>query len=222
MTDTCRTGALLALLAVTCGAHAAGMPDFPAQIDKSARYVIYSHGRIAEGADERPVSPEHGVFDFPAIRDALVKSGDVTLIARHRPKDADAKAEAERLEQGVRRLAAAGVKPSHITLVGFSKGAYITALASSHLKDLRINTAILAICVNGVPSNEPMTLAGNVLSIYETSDDVGSCRKLGQDSEPGIRFEEVSLSTGLKHGTFYRPIEAWLTPLLAWISRTNR
>lgn len=220
-----RAAALLATaLAVTVAGAAQPRShvhaDFPAHADAPARYVIYSHGRIVEGDDETPVSADFGRYDFPGIREALTRNGDLELIARHRPKDADAAAEAARLEEGVRRLVAAGVKPSRITLVGFSKGSYITALASSHLADLHVNTALMATCVEGLPAKEPMRLTGNVLSIYETSDDVGSCR--GLKGTAGIHFEEVELSTGLRHGTFYRPIEAWLAPLLAWISRTNR
>ena len=195
--------------------------DFPERADAAARYVIYSHGRIVEGSDERPVSPDFGVYDFPGIRDALTRNRDFVLIARHRPKEADAADEARRLEQGVRRLVASGVAPSRITLVGFSRGAYITAVAASHLQDLRVSTALMAACIRGYPNGERMTFAGNVLSLYETSDEMGSCNALRENS-PKAHFEEVDLSTGLRHGAFYRPIEAWLAPLLAWISRTNR
>jgi hypothetical protein len=191
------------------------------RIDKDARFVIYSHGRIVEGTNERPVSPDHGVYDFPAIREALANIEGVVVIAPHRPQGLAAQVSAQALEDGVRRLIAAGVKPSRITLVGFSRGGFIAALASSRLIDQRINTAILAICVDGYPSRQPMALAGNVLSLYETSDDVGSCARLGEQSTEA-RFEEVALSTGLRHGAFYRPTEAWLGPLRDWIARTNR
>ena len=195
--------------------------DFPAAVQADARYVVYSHGRIAEGSEERPVSAEHGVYDLPAIRASLASAGDAQVIAPHRAKDADTTLAAQHLENGVRRLIAGGVKPSRITLVGFSRGGYITALASSRLADLHINTAILAICTDGDPAKVPMTLAGNVLSIYETSDDVGSCHRLRERSR-AAQFEEIGLSTGLGHGALYRPIEAWIGPLQAWMARTSR
>jgi pimeloyl-ACP methyl ester carboxylesterase len=218
--------AVLAMSMIATGVRAAELPgrvhaDFPMRIHKEARYLVYSHGRIVEGDDERPVSPDHGIYDFPGIRAALARSGDFEVIAPHRASGLAAEASAQQIHDGVRRLVAAGVKPSRITLIGFSRGGFITALASSRLADLGLNTAIMAICVKGFPSAQAMTLAGNVLSIYETSDDVGSCAGL-RDSSPAARFEEVALSTGLRHGTFYRPIEAWLQPLRAWIDRTNR
>jgi uncharacterized protein len=79
----------------------------------------------------------------------------------------------------------------------------------------------MATCVEGFPAKEPMTLSGNVLSIYETSDEVLSCAALRERSTEA-RFEELAISTGLRHGAFYRPIDAWLVPLTAWIARTNR
>jgi hypothetical protein len=117
------------------------------------------------------------------------------------------------------------VTPSHITLVGFSRGGQLTARASSKLRDVGINTAILAICVNGdyggSAANPPLVLGGNVLSIYETSDEVGSCDKLGHRGALAS-FEEVAISTGQRHGAFFEPRAEWMKPLKDWIARTNR
>ena len=55
---------------------------FPDVIDPAGRYVIYSHGLIVEGDDPRPVSPEFGVYDFPAVVRALAAGGGFYLIAR--------------------------------------------------------------------------------------------------------------------------------------------
>ena len=140
--------ALALIMALLATGAAASQPalsvhaDFPMRIDKDARYVIYSHGRIVEGTNERPVSPDHGVYDFPAIREALANIEGVVVIAPHRPQGLAAQVSAQALEDGVRRLIAAGVKPSRITLVGFSRGGFIAALASSRLIDQRINTGI--------------------------------------------------------------------------------
>ena len=126
------------------------------------------------------------------------------------------------LEGWVRRLLMAGVTPGRITLVGFSRGGQITASASSRLASTGINTAILAICFEGdfthVP---PIVLSGHLLSLYETTDVVGSCAKLAARSRLAS-FEEIAISTGKKHGAFYQPMPEWVRPLPAWIDKTNR
>jgi pimeloyl-ACP methyl ester carboxylesterase len=124
--------------------------DFPRTIHTSERYVIYSHGLIVEGDDPRPKHPEFGVYDFPAVRDALFRNGNHNLIAPHRSKSADGGENyVRKLEAGVRRLIAAGVAPGHITLVGFSRGAQLTAVAASRLRSTGINTALMAMCSQG-------------------------------------------------------------------------
>jgi hypothetical protein len=57
-----------------------------------------------------------------------------------------------------------------------------------------------------------------VLSIYETSDDLGrSCRSLAEASTSVSSFEEIALSTGRQHGAFYAADPAWLDPVIEWI-----
>jgi len=128
----------------------------------------------------------------------------------------------QQLESEVQRLLAAGVKPGRITLVGFSRGGQITAVASSHLASKGINTAILAICTDGdFPDDTSLALGGNFLSIYETSDEVGSCAKLAEHSHLAS-FKEVAVSVGKAHGTFFQPRPQWIQPLKNWIAATNR
>jgi pimeloyl-ACP methyl ester carboxylesterase len=125
------------------------------------------------------------------------------------------------LESWVRRLVQAGVPPSRITLIGFSRGGQITARAASGLRDLGINTAILAMCWKGDVVDFPsLVLGGRLFTIYETTDEMGSCEKLGRRGKLAS-FEEVSITTGRRHGAFFQPLPQWLTPLKAWISRTN-
>jgi hypothetical protein len=196
--------------------------DFPSVIHADERYVIYSHGLIVEGDDPKPVSPKYGQYDFPAIKQALFEGGGFNLIAYQRPKNTDFDAQARLLESWVRRLRAAGVKASRITLVGFSRGGQLTAIASGRLAAEGINTAILAICQNGdFDITPPVTLGGNFLSIYETSDMLGSCAKLAARGRL-VSFKEVAISTGKGHGAFFQPRPEWLELLRAWIEATNR
>jgi hypothetical protein len=193
---------------------------FPDAIHADGRYVIYSHGLIVEGDNPKPISPKYGLYDFPAIKQALFEGGGFNLIAYQRPKSTD-DSYADLLQSWVRRLLDAGVKPSRITLVGFSRGAQLTALASSRLASAGINTAILAICDGGeVSGAPPLTLGGNLLSIYEKSDELGTCAKVAARSHLES-FEEVEISTGKKHGAFFQPLPEWIRPLRAWIAKTN-
>jgi len=41
---------------------------FPEAIHPDERYVVYSHGLIAEGDDPKPISPKYGQYDFPGIK----------------------------------------------------------------------------------------------------------------------------------------------------------
>jgi hypothetical protein len=211
---------LLVLMPLSCGAVEI-YDRFPDSIHSSERYVIYSHGFIVEGDDPKPISPKYGQYDFPAIKQALFNGGGFNLIAYQRPKSTD-DSYADTLQLWVRRLLAAGVNQSRITLVGFSRGAQLTALASNGLASAGVNTALLAICEDGEVAHAPgLILGGNLLSIYETSDDLGSCGKLAARSH--LRsFKEVSISTGKKHGAFFQPLPEWIRPLKAWIAKTNR
>jgi hypothetical protein len=214
---------LLALVVlIPIGARAVETYDhFPDSIHATERYVIYSHGLIVEGSDPMPVSPKYGQYDFPAIKQSLFKDGGFNLIAYQRPKSSD-DSYADTLKSWVHRLIDAGVAPNRITLVGFSRGAQLTALASNGLASAGINTALMAICENGEVSHAPgLNLGGNLLSIYETSDDLGSCGKLAARSHLKS-FKEVSISTGKKHGAFFQPLPEWIHPLKSWIAKTNR
>jgi len=218
----CMQHLLALLMLVPISSAAVEIYDkFPDDIHPGERYVIYSHGMIVEGNDPKPISPLYGQYDFPAIKQSLFSSGGFNLIAFQRPKSAD-DSYAETLKSWVRRLRDAGVYPSRITLVGFSRGAGLTALASNELASDGINTALLAICEGGDVAQTPgLILGGNLLSIYETSDALGTCGKLAARSRLKS-FEEVAISTGKKHGAFFQPLPEWLQPLKAWIAKTNR
>jgi hypothetical protein len=211
----------LSVLLPISGGAAEIYDRFPDSIHASEAYVIYSHGMIVEGDDPKPISPKYGQYDFPAIKQALFSEGGFNLIAYQRPKSLD-DSYADTLKSWVRRLLDAGVKPGRITLVGFSRGAQLTALASSDLASVGINTALLAICENGdVSQTSGLILGGNLLSIYETSDELGPCGKLAARSHLNS-FKEVAISTGKKHGAFFQPLPQWLLPLKAWITKAGR
>lgn len=195
----------------------------PGAIAPDERYVIYSHGLIVEGDNPVPESPEFGRYDFPTIKNAIFAGGNFNLIAHHRPKNTEFLPYVDTLESWVVQLLDAGVKPSRITLVGFSRGSHLTAYASARLQDRGINTALLASCTDGdIASNDaPLMLGGHLLNIYETTDEVGACDKLANRSKL-LSFKEIAITTGKRHGAFYQPLPEWIEPLKAWINATNR
>jgi hypothetical protein len=211
------------LLLISLSSRAVELYDnFPDSIHADERYVIYSHGLIVEGNDPKPISPKYGQYDFPAIKQALFSAGGFNLIAYQRPKNADFDAYVETLKSWVKRLLDAGVSPHRITLVGFSRGGQTTSYTSSDLASDGINTALIAICSDGdFERDPPLMLGGNLLSLYETSDELGSCAKLAARSHL-VSFKEVAISTGKGHGAFFQPLADWIRPLKSWIAKTNR
>jgi hypothetical protein len=140
------------------------------------------------------------------------------LIAYHRPKGTDPFVHAESLARDVRKLLKNGVLAKHITIMGFSRGAFITAITSHNLEVTPVNTILLAAC-GRIASNKYAEIKanGDLLSIYETTDGNGTCKKLQNRSVNLKSFEEISISTGKEHGAFYRPIPEWIAPVKRWI-----
>lgn len=192
--------------------------DFPEKVDPSQKYVFYSHGYIVEGEDEKPVHPKWGMYDFPLIKEKL-SDDSYQLVARHRPKDTNPVEYAKNLANEVNLLIESGVPPENITLIGFSRGGAITIMASNELKNSQLNFVILAGCASLVKNNPKLELYGRILSIYETSDQVGSCNFMKERSNE-MRFTELAISTGKEHGAFYLPREEWLVPLQQWLWAT--
>lgn len=196
--------------------------EFPHVIESDERYVFYSHGLIVEGNNPKPEHPEFGIYEFPEITRAIFENGGFNLIAHHRPANTDISSYVDQLVAWVTELIGAGVSPSKITLIGFSRGGQLTALASNRLKGTGINTAVMAICSNGdFRIDQPISFGGHVLSIYETSDVVTACNLLLDRSVDAKSTQEVAISTGKKHGAFYKPMQEWLLPLKEWLTETN-
>jgi len=190
---------------------------FPETIDAQGKYVFYSHGFIVEGTNPTPKHPRFGTYDFPAIKAALA-GGDFNLIAYHRPAGTNAGEFAGKLAGDVKRLIEGGVAPENITLLGFSRGSMITAMASAKLLMPRLNTILMAICGDWIASRPNLRLAGRVLSVYETSDRFGTCQALADQSPQITSFTEVAISTGKEHGAFFTPSKEWLEPVINWIA----
>jgi hypothetical protein len=196
--------------------------EFPVSIDPGRQYLFYLHGRIIEEQGIPAVSPDYGEYEYEEILEKLGSYG-FTVISEQRPKNTDGVAYARKIAGQVRELLEAGVPPKDITVVGASKGAGITVYVSHFLENQEINYVIMGICHPEVVENlkrAQVFLFGNVLSIYDASDDeyAGSCQELFTFSEgKGIsRYDEVVLDVGTGHGILYQSLEEWILPAVEW------
>lgn len=210
---------LLCLVCFTfCDAFASSIfTNIPSDIDPKAKYIFYSHGYIVEGENPTPVHPTWGMYDYPAILEKLADFGAV-VISEHRKAKSSPSKHAEKLKKQVTTLLEMGVPQRNITLIGFSRGGYITALASNAIQKTDINYVILAACTKSLSQDEDIVLTGHVLSIHESSDSVGSCHEVIKRNPNAVSsFKEIEISTGLGHGAFYRPVEAWVSLVKSWL-----
>lgn len=185
--------------------------------DRNSRFIIYLHGKIIEDEGVNAEHPEHGRYEYFETLSYLATSGG-KVISEVRSSGTNGVEYAEIVTGWITHLLDAGVPPQNISVVGFSKGAGIAIFVSDMLKNPDINFVLIGICGDWINSNTAIVLSGRVLSLFETSDDLGgSCQDLA-DRSPGITgFKEISYSTGEGHGAFYQAESFWLDAVLEWI-----
>lgn len=205
------------LLAIGLPARAGTIyTDIPTTPDRTKIHLIYLHGRIIENSGPRPTDSRFGLYDYPAVLEALSSRGAVVISAQ-RPPDTDMSRYAGVVVSQVEELLDRGVPPENIVVAGFSKGGGIALRTSSFLRRPQVRFVLLAACPKGSVAPQ-IRLTGHVLSIYEASDTLaGSCKPLADQLEHPQSFKEVEISTGELHGAFYRPLPAWIDPVLDWV-----
>jgi hypothetical protein len=183
------------------------------------RYVYYLHGKIVEDLGPRGVSPQFGAYDYPGILKAFENAG-LRVQSEVRPKNTDVSAYANKIVADIGQKLKSGVPASHITVVGASKGAVIAMLVSDRMREPRLRYVFLADCNDWFQRTYNPHFNGEVLSVFERSDDIGkSCAPIARRS-PGLRrFKEFALNTGLGHGLVYRPLKVWVEPAIRWAKR---
>ncbi|UCH94426.1 MAG: alpha/beta hydrolase [Candidatus Aminicenantes bacterium] len=207
---------LLILLIGSEGHAQAIFPEVPEKIDVKANYLFYLHGRIVEIKGIRPISERYGVYEYEKILEALKEKGFI-VISEARERNTNPGRYAQKVVSQVKRLLQAGVPPSHITVVGASKGALIAMLVSTILRNRDANFVIMAGCNDMVFQRFDIDLWGNILSIYDEKDElVGSCEKFFQGSIGINKHKEIELKVGTGHGILYKPLKEWIEPLVQW------
>src|SRR3546814_3742291 len=58
----------------------------PAVPDPSGTYLVYLHGRIVEDLGPRPTDPRFGLYDYPAILEALASRGATVISSQRQPE----------------------------------------------------------------------------------------------------------------------------------------
>src|SRR5262245_44925172 len=189
-----------------------------------SRYLIYLHGRIVQEEQSlRPRHPEFGYYEMRTITETFRARGFVTRAAL-RPKSISISEAADRVVSEVRQLIASGVPADQVTVVGASMGGSIALLAAARLHNHGVRFAVLGVCLSGTVgemlSDEGKAPVGRVLSIRDASDAITrDCPAwVGSDrAAKGLEAREIVIDTGLGHGFLYRPLPAWVDPLLDWI-----
>jgi len=195
--------------------------SFPESIDSTKHYLFYLHGKIIEDQGMPALSPDYGEYEYQAILEKLSSYGFI-VISEQRAKNTDSMEYAKGISEQVTNLLNSGVPENNITIVGASKGAGIAIFISHLLENKGLNFVIMAICdpatVEELKQNE-ISLYGNVLSIYDSTDELaGSCQELFSFSEgKGIsKHNEIVLNVGTGHGILFKPLDAWIMPVIQW------
>jgi hypothetical protein len=190
--------------------------SFPEQVDPGARYLVYLHNQFLETAAPGEEHPRFGPYKYEEILGALTDRS-LIVIAERREADADPAVWADRTVRQVRRLIAAGVPASAITVVGFSKGGAIAILASAGLTEDGVNFVVLGACGRWIELRPDLVPHGRLLSIVEASDELGgTCRPLLDRAPAGSVTREIELELGDGHGAFFTPRDGWVEPTLEW------
>lgn len=180
-------------------------------------YLFFLHNRFLEEQGLEGVHPEYGKVEYNEILTKFRNAG-FEVISEIRPKDADANEYIAKVSAQIRELLASGVKPTEITVVGTSKGGYIAKGVSAFLKNKYINYVFIG-CCNQEDSVNKAEYYGNILSIYDISDNLGtSClMNKAQFQKKNIpHSKEIKLKTGLKHGFLYKALPEWIKPTINW------
>ena len=214
---------MLVMTALGCGAGsgdggASSGPSSPDATPAPVKHLVYLHGRIIEDQGVRPTHPRYGTYEYREILDAFTAAG-FEVDSDVRPAGTIPLEYAELTAHRVRELIDAGVPPSDITVVGFSKGGVIAVLTALALDRPDVNYVFIACCgpwIDRALADPAREIRGRMLSLYEASDSVGSCSSLFDRASADSTTAELELHLGGAHGAFYRPHSEWIDPVIRW------
>lgn len=216
---------ILCLLAFTTSVQGQGVtPYITHPVDSNGKFLFYLHGGVVQQQGAKAVSAYYGAYDYHGILDTLASEG-FHVVSEVRPKESTEAEYANKVAAQVDSLLDHGVSPVNISVVGASLGAYIAVEVSYMLKNDRINYALLGLCSDYALdyfSKYKGKLYGNFLSIYEKTDDKGSCRPIFDKLPLNKKFIEIELRMGNSHAFLFKPYREWTEPLVNWINESNK
>jgi len=187
--------------------------------DPNRIYLFYLHGAIVQQLGEKAVSVKYGAYEYANIVSRFADLG-YQVISEVRPKDSKIKEYSSKITAEIKELISKGVPSKQIVVVGASMGGYITIEAAYKLNNGDIKYAVLGVCSDHAQkyfADKKQGLAGNFFSIYETSDQAGSCGSILNKAKFSNNFQELALNMGNGHGFLYKPYAEWINPLSSWI-----
>lgn len=205
--------------------------DLPSAISPSAKYIFFLHGKIAEKHGPNGRHPCFGIYDYHGIVKSFENRG-FTVISEIRPKGTKLDKYAGKIARQIKTLLSNGISPEQITVAGFSKGATISLLISSKLKNPGVNFVVMAVCGhngarvrkhhNKLIGQSLQFMQGQFLSIYDVSDQTCNvCQRILKNVSAKVTFKEIKLKNGLGHSLFYRPRRDWIEPVAEWINQKH-
>ena len=134
------------------------------------KHIFYIHGRIIEEQGKNAYSEKYGKYELDSIISSL-KVENAIVHFEIRTSNVDAKMYAIKISKQIDSLIKLDVNPIDITVIGASKGAIIASTISS-LNSNAINYVFLAGNNDYQEINNDWKFHGQVLCIYDSSDDI--------------------------------------------------
>lgn len=185
--------------------------------DTESIILFYLHGRIIEDEGPTPTHPVFGLYDYPAVVDALGARG-ADVRSEIRDSGTDVVVYALKIIGEIDTLIEQGTNPGNIVVAGFSKGGIIAAYVSSYYGRPDVRYVLLAACGDWMSSEKDLRLSGHVYSINDRSDGLAtSCKNLARRSRHLSTYKEKVVVSNRGHGSFYLPHARWTDPVLDWI-----
>lgn len=184
------------------------------------KFIFFLHNKFLELEDLNAVHPEYGRVEYFEIL-ARFKDAGFTVISEKRKINTDVNAYALKVKHEIDSLLHTGVSANAITVIGTSKGGYITQYVSTYMNHPEIKYIIIGAYRDVDIKDYPdINLSGKILSIYEETDHLGvpMMQRIKSSNQLISLFEEIRLNTNQKHGFLYHPLDEWILPCIKFAS----